>query len=278
MDYHQDRFKDASLMIYQDAILVACVPGNSVGEQFYSHLGLTYGGIFMKSDISKEFMKRILTELIFYLKSNYLAVQFRWQPQIYNQHHVDTLDYFNFLDFNTFQSLNNLHVDLKADINISSKKTRGYRNGKFEKMRLEVNNDFKTFFDKILIPQLSARHQASPVHTIAEIELLSSRFPDQIKQFMVFEEKEPLAGVIFFKKGQIIKSQYAAATIEGMNKSALDYLYIEATKDFKDQNCYFIDYGHVNENDGTINRGLQRFKEELGAINQPVYRSQWNKV
>ncbi|GAK94782.1 hypothetical protein JCM19298_357 [Nonlabens ulvanivorans] len=278
MDYHEDRFEDASLMVYDDDILVACIPGNRVGDQFYSHQGLTYGGVFMKLETSKKLMNAILTEVIFYLKVHYLTVEIRWQPVIYNHHHMETIKQFEFLDFITFQALNNLYVDLRTEYNISSKKTSGYRNGKFDNLRLVVNNEFRIFWNDILKPQLKARHQSSPVHTVAEMELLSSRFPNHIKQFLIYERNELLAGVTFFIKGAIVKSQYAAATIDGMKKSALDFLYIEASKDFKDHDYHFIDYGHVNDSDGTINRGLQRFKEELGAINQPVYRSKWSKI
>ncbi|EAS19343.1 gamma-carotene hydroxylase [Flavobacteria bacterium BBFL7] len=278
MDYHQDRFEDASLMVYDNDLLVACVPGNEVGDHFYSHQGLTYGGIFMKVDLSIELLKAIVTDVVFYLKSQYLAIQIKWQPEIYNSHHVSTIEQFNILGFNTVHALHNLHVDLKSEIKISSKKTSGYRNGKFDHLTLKINNDFSAFWNAVLQPQLKARHQAHPVHSIEEIELLASRFPNQIKQSLVYQDDELIAGVTFFIKGNIVKSQYAAATIKGMKTSALDYLYIEMTKDFKDQNYQYIDYGHVNEIDGTINRGLQRFKEELGAINQPVFSSQWSKI
>ncbi|MEO9501558.1 MAG: hypothetical protein ABJN73_14260 [Nonlabens ulvanivorans] len=278
MNYHQDRFEDASLMVYYNDKLVACVPGNSVGDQFYSHQGLTYGGVFMKLETSNELMIAILTEIIFYLKTHYLSVEIRWQPAIYNKHHLHTIKQIEFLDFNTYQALHNLHLNLRNEFNISSKKTSGYRNGKFDELRLVINNDFKIFWDDILEPQLKARHQTSPVHSLAEIELLASRFPDQIKQFLVYESDNLLAGVTFFIKGTIVKSQYAAATLDGMKKSALDFLYIEASKKFKDLNYNYIDYGHVNESDGSVNRGLQRFKEELGAINQPVFRSRWSKI
>jgi len=277
MDYHKDRFQDASLLIYKDDVLLACVPGNTVKDSFYSHQGLTYGGVFIKNDLSSEMLQEVIKELIKYLQNTFHAIEFRWQPQIYNVRHDEVLRFFNNYGFTTIDTLNNLHLDYQQSPKISSKKTAGYRNGKFDELRLEINHDFESFWNQVLIPQLNSRHDAKPVHSIAEMELLASRFPDSIKQYLIYESEQLLAGVTFFKKGTIVKSQYAAATVPGMKKSALDFLYLEAIRDFKGQGFNYIDYGHVNHPDGSVNRGLQRFKEELGAVNQTVYRSQWTK-
>ena len=47
MDYHSDRFSDHSLLIYRRGKLYALLPGNVAGDTFYSHQGLTYGGLIM---------------------------------------------------------------------------------------------------------------------------------------------------------------------------------------------------------------------------------------
>lgn len=278
MEYHKDRFVDASFMVFHNDSLVACVAGNEVDKHFYSHQGLTYGGVFIKENLTAYLYELIIKESINYLKAHYISIQWRWQPEIYNSWHQQTIESMDNHGFKTVQILNNLHACLHTELDISSKKSVGYRNGKFDDMTLVINKDFKLFWEVILVPQLLARHQAKPVHSIKEITWLGANFPNQIKQYLVYEKGELLAGVTFFLKGTIAKSQYAAATLKGMKKSALDFLYLEATQDFKDAGFEFIDYGHVNDSDGSINRGLQRFKEELGAVNQLVYSSQWEKL
>ncbi len=47
MDYHQDRFRDHSLMFYQDGRLLAVLPAHVDGDTLYTHRGLTYGGLVM---------------------------------------------------------------------------------------------------------------------------------------------------------------------------------------------------------------------------------------
>ena len=49
MEYHQDRFEDYSLLLFDDnQELIAVLPANRVGETLFSHLGLTYGGIVLQ--------------------------------------------------------------------------------------------------------------------------------------------------------------------------------------------------------------------------------------
>ena len=45
MDYHSDRFEDSSLLIYRKNRLFALLPGNTKDKTYYSHQGLTYGGV-----------------------------------------------------------------------------------------------------------------------------------------------------------------------------------------------------------------------------------------
>ena len=45
IEYHKDRFEDFSLMVFDNEKLVAVLPANKVGNEIFSHQGLTYGGL-----------------------------------------------------------------------------------------------------------------------------------------------------------------------------------------------------------------------------------------
>lgn len=45
MEYHKDRFEDFSLIVVDDEKWVAVLPANVIGNQIFSHQGLTYGGL-----------------------------------------------------------------------------------------------------------------------------------------------------------------------------------------------------------------------------------------
>jgi lipid II:glycine glycyltransferase (peptidoglycan interpeptide bridge formation enzyme) len=153
----------------------------------------------------------------------------------------------------------------------SPKKTAGYRNGKFESLKIKVSDDLKLFWDELLIPQLQNRHNAKPTHTLSEIQLLQSKFPSQILQYYVESEGEKIAGITLFDFGKILKVQYAAANPIGFDKNAMDFLYLEIIQEARDQGRQFVDLGTVNNRDGSINEGLLHFKKQLGAVVTPVY-------
>ena len=57
MEYHEDRFEDCSLMIYDDkARLVALLPATKDGDMCVSHGGLTFGGFLVDARMSVEMM------------------------------------------------------------------------------------------------------------------------------------------------------------------------------------------------------------------------------
>ena len=45
MEYHKDRFQDYSLVVLDGEKWVAVLPANVVGDEVFSHQGLTYGGL-----------------------------------------------------------------------------------------------------------------------------------------------------------------------------------------------------------------------------------------
>ena len=90
MEYHNDRFEDFSLMVFEDEKVVAVLPANRVGEVVYSHQGLTYGGLvlFEKSKLGDviEIMKSIMQ----FLKENQIKTfQVKVIPSIYTSYFSD---------------------------------------------------------------------------------------------------------------------------------------------------------------------------------------------
>lgn len=276
MEYHAHRFTDYSMMVYnQENVLTCCIPANRVGDLVYSHQGLTYGGFIMHEN--GMHLDQIIHTILDFLRYNQVT-QFIINEQLpyYNPYYTQITDLYNKSGFAVSRELCNMQVSLLEPFKVSNKKTVGYRNGKFDNLKIVVNHDFKTFWEQLLVPQLAARHDAVPVHSLQEIELLASRFPDNIKQYLVYKDNQPLAGITFFMAGVIAKSQYAATAPAGMNVGALNFLYLECAQDLKDAGYEYLDYGPVNERDGSINRGVQRFKEELGC--KQTATLQWTKV
>jgi hypothetical protein len=272
MDYHKERFEDHSLMFYKENQLICCMPAHIKSQVFYSHRGLSYGG-WILSEIGTENMHLLLEVFLEYIKDAIFSVsgslivkaEVQLPPLSYHKLHQEMAHIFKDKGFRVNRILDNLFVKLDQKYRVSSKKTRGYRNGKFAGLKIERSNDFKRFWEQVLVPQLRARYASQPVHSLDEIELLASKFPENIVQHNLYREDQLLAGITFFIKNDIVKSQYTASSSLGLKINAVGYLYMEAMKEFQEKGFLLMDYGSVNERDGSVNKGLLRFKKELGC-------------
>jgi acetyltransferase-like isoleucine patch superfamily enzyme len=102
------------------------------------------------------------------------------------------------------------------------------------------------------------------VHTLEEITLLASRFPEQIKQFSAYYEDEIVAGTTIFETPTVAHGQYGAVTEKGRQIGAEAYLFSTLIEQYKDKR--FFDFGISNEKEGRVlNHGLLEWKEGFGA-------------
>ena len=52
MEYHADRFTDASLLVLSEkGAVIAVLPANRVDDVVYSHQGLTFGGLIINNQM-----------------------------------------------------------------------------------------------------------------------------------------------------------------------------------------------------------------------------------
>ena len=67
MEYHQDRFEDASCLVINGKKLVAVFPANINEGAVYSHQGLSYGGLVIQADLKfKSLYKKTLSIFEFF--------------------------------------------------------------------------------------------------------------------------------------------------------------------------------------------------------------------
>ena len=133
---------------------------------------------------------------------------------------------------------------------------------------------FDAFWNTILIPNLNAKHEAQPVHSLAEIEYLKRKFPKQIRQFNVYKNDEIVAGTTIFETKYVAHSQYISGNEDKNIIGSLDFLHLYLMQEVFADKAYF-DFGISNENQSkNINQGLQYWKEGFGArtITQDFYQ------
>ncbi len=150
-------------------------------------------------------------------------------------------------------------------------------------LRIEEGNDFQSFWDHILVPNLALRHDALPVHSLVEITQLATNFPKNVLQFNVYKENSIVGGATIFETENVAHVQYISANEEKQQLGTLDFLFEYLINQRFKKKKYF-DFGTSNENHGkNINEGLLYWKECFGArsVVQPFYEvktSSYNKL
>ena len=227
MDYHQDRFRDHSLMFYQDGRLLAVLPAHVDGDTLYTHRGLTYGGLVMSPRLTIVETLALFRELNAMLRSEGLKhVIYKAVPWIYHRLSAE-------------EDLYALYHECHARI---------------------VARDYSTNIF------LGTKYGIRPVHTLAEIELLHGRFPDNIVLYQAVRDGQVLGGVVLYLSPPVVHAQYSSATPEGKSLGAIDAIYERIMHhDYKD--WPYFDFGRSTENpDGSgLNEALVFQKEGFGA-------------
>ncbi len=267
MDYHSDRFQDYSLIVLDDEKWVAVLPANVVGNQVFSHQGLTYGGLVYNEKLKLASVLAIFKSILMFLNTNKLEkLQLKLLPSIYHQKPAEELNYALFLaEAQLIRRDSMAVIDLSKKLLIASGRNEGIKKGIKNKLEIKEVDGFTEFWDGILIPNLAQKHQAKPVHSLEEITKLKALFPNNIRQFNVYENGLIVAGTTIFETSTVAHCQYISGKEDKNDLGGLDLLFYQLISNtFK--NKHFFDFGTSNENQGRkLNNGLSFWKESFGA-------------
>jgi hypothetical protein len=277
MEYHEERFHDYSLLIFEEDKLIAVLPANRVSDTVYSHQGLTYGGLVYSPEINGEKVAYIIDSILSFLKGKSIKVlHYKSIPSFYPSGGNYEIDFFllkkgAFLDKKEM----NLGINLAIPLTISKSKLKHFR--KIEDLDLDIVEEghLEPFWKLVLEPRLFEKYGAKPVHTLKEITKLKENFPSNIKQFSVYYKHNIIAGITVFETDTVVKSQYGATTKKGEEFRALDFLFITLIKKYRREGKLFFDMGIVNDDsEKGYHAGLLKQKEELGCsvFSQDFYK------
>ncbi len=266
MEYHTNKFDDYSLMLYENYKLKAVFPGNYLDNTFYSHQGLTFGGILTLEETDSVKFILYFNNFNNYLDLNNIDVVFyKPVPQIYKTSFGDEELYVMYRVNAQTVSVNlSSCLDLSGQINISRNRKRNYVKSLKEGVVTNESNDWDGFWS-IMINNMQDKYKATPVHSLSEILKLHKLFPNQIKLYATCINNRIVAGAVIFKYKNIIKIQYAHSNQEGLEKGAIDNCYSYIINKYKNTFKY-VDFGSSNLNSGLfLYEGLIRQKEGFGA-------------
>lgn len=267
MDYHADRFCDHSLLVYRDQRLYALLPANQKDDTLVSHGGLTYGGLVTDSRCSAKGVLDAFTAINEYLRQQgFRHVVYKAVPWIYHQLPAEEDLYALTSVCHARLTIRDISSAIIGDrkIRFSESRKSGIRKAHRQGLTIAESTDFAAFW-QILNENLTGKYGVRPVHSIVELKLLHSRFPEKIRLYMVFDGETPVGGTLLFLTPQVLHTQYISANAFGKQHGAIDLLFDHLINNtYKDYP--YIDFGKSTVSDSAdLNEQLIFQKEGFGA-------------
>lgn len=267
MEYHADRFTDASLMFRQeDGDLLGALPANRKGDTVCSHAGLSFGGLLVKPGVKPPTVLAAFKALAERLRNEGATkLLYKALPRFYHTQPAEEDLYALFrLGAQIYRRDVTSVVPLASGNKFDYNRERSIKRGKDSGVEVHLSDDLPSYFE-VLTEVLESRHGVKPVHTLEEMQRLARSFPENIRLFGAFHQGRMVAGSIIYENKHVAHAQYIANSEEGRKICALDVLFSEIIQRYRGTMTYF-DFGTSNEQDGKfLNEGLVNHKSGFGA-------------
>jgi len=286
LNYHPpERFEDFSLILKKENRVIALLPATIRYEQhrkiLTSHRGASYGGVVTKFQLGIRDAFRIVESLIQFARDNeFKGLELTPPPLIYYGRPS------NFIDFALIQNgFGYKKREISSVIPLTFKEEdtlytfipesrRAVRRALKLGVRIQESYQFDQFY-QILKKNLKMRHNVQPTHTLDELLLLKSIYPDRIRLFSAEAEGKMVAGVVMFDcNAQVTLAFYISHNEDYQQFRGVNYLFFEIIKWAIQNGFGYLDFGIFTVNMDP-NWGLGKFKESFGA--QGVFRDTFLK-
>lgn len=270
LEYHKSRFRDRSLLIFEDERLVGVLPAAESlqdASTVSSHPGATYGGIIHDGRLGGTKMIEALTTIgNFYGDCGYRHLDYKAIPDIYSIRPAQDDLYALFrLGAGLYRKDLSSTIRLHDRGAVSSRRKRSLKKA-LEKVSISEDICHLDAVWHVLQDNLQRKHGTQPVHSLSEITELFARFPEQVRLFCALVDDQVEAGVVLFNSRQVWHAQYIASSQAGYSISALDALFENIISCASVSGAEYFDFGISTEQGGyLLNDGLYRFKTEFGS-------------
>lgn len=265
MDYHAERFIDASLMIERHGAVAAVFPASRLDDVVTSHGGLTYAGLISSHAMRAESTLAVFEQMAgWYRAQGVQRIVYKAVPHVFHAYPAEE-DLYALQRIGARVVRRDLSsvIALQEPFRFTEPRRRAVRKAGRAGIDLHVGANPAAFH--ALLSEVLRKHHAAPTHSLAELRLLQARFPRQIVLHEARKEGVLLAGALVYDFGRVVHTQYLAASEEGRQLDALSFLLaalIEST--YADR--HYFSFGVSTEQAGAVlNSGLVAQKEYFGA-------------
>ena len=267
MDYHADRFKDNSFLIFRKGKLYCLLPANINDSTLFSHQGLTYGGLIMSEKCSAEGVLEVFNFLLELLKESGISkFIYKSIPHIYHKLPSEEDLYALFRNNASLISRNiSSTIPLPSPLRLKKDRREAVRRAINNNISVAESSYFETFWE-ILEENLKFTYGAKPVHSLKEMRNLVASFPQNIKLIAAYNGEKIVAGLVAYFSGTTIHAQYISANPEGKKTGAVDLIIHTLIEKYQNSLFEWLDLGTSNEDGGKyLNESLIYQKEGFGG-------------
>jgi len=272
LSYHGQRFADRSLLVRDEsdrvlALLPAALDPDDA-QTVVSHPGITYGGILCERATRGEAPLQVLECILAHYRALGLRrLRYKAVPAMYHRWPAQEDLYALFrCEARLYRRDLTAAIDLAHRQPVSERRRRGARRARAAGVEVVRGTDFLEAFWPILSEVLDRRHDARPVHTLQEIRLLASRFPEHVGFVGARFGQALVGGTVLFHTDTVSHAQYIAAGEAGSQAGALDLVFETAIELAGEAGRGWFDFGISTEAQGRVlNGGLHEFKTGFGA-------------
>jgi hypothetical protein len=286
LNYHGDKFKNEenNLIWLKGETIIAIMPAIKITVNDLITLNSPFGGSFGGIVISKKFKSKhteIISDLFLqYIQSrNIETVSLTFEPTTYyalpNELIYYSLERRGFKItkrdiFNIIQLKNNPEKFYEG-------RARTIIRNVDKDFEIMKNPDIEEFYE--ILKQDKKRLKQMPTHTIDDLKILISLFPDRINIDIAEHIKtKAKAGVLYIetKKGHTIMTFYIAQEDKAKGLNGPSYILHRSIQKYAAKGYQFFDFGSSSFGYQIQNPGLAEFKESFGANGYTRIKYLWN--
>ena len=268
MEYHRDRFEDASLLARRGAgePPLALLPASRRETTLESHGGLTFGGWVTGAEMTATTMLELFAALQERLAAEGIALlRYRAVPHVYHRAPADEDLYaLQRCGARVVRRAPLSVVDQRRPLAWQSRRRRGLRKAAAGGLVCGESDDLAAYWE-LLAEVLRDTYGARPVHSLEEIASLRRALPSHIRLFVCRRGERLLAGVLVYESDTVARAQYIAASPDGRREAALDLLFDHLLREVYARKDWFDLGTSEGAAAGTLNEGVLEYKESLGA-------------